>query len=445
MKDELLGLANKAVAKALKSGATAADAIVIDRRDQSISIRERKVEEVEQAEAREIGVRVFAGQSSAIISGSVLTDDAIENLVARAMAMAKLVPPDPYLGLAAPEQLATTDIDLDLISAIEPDAAKLKAMAEEAEDAALSIKGVSKSNGAGATASNYFVGLAGSNGFARAYRRTGFGLSVSVIAGEGTAMERDYDGTSANHFSDLESPEKIGRNAGERAVKRLHPRKLASQSVPVIFERRVASSLLGHLAGAINGSGIARGVSFLKEDMGRAIFKPTVTITDDPLKKRGPASRGFDGEGLATQTRNFIDKGVLTSWVLDLRSARQLNLEPTGNGTRGLASQPGASTTNLSMHPGTLSLDEMIQQMGKGLLVTEFIGSSVNGATGDYSRGASGYWIENGEVQYPVSEITIAGNLRAMFASLEPASDLIFKGSTNAPSCLIEGLTLAGQ
>lgn len=445
MNDDLLNLATDVVAKAIKRGATACDVVVVDRRDSQVSIRQGDVETLEQAEAREIGLRVFAGQSSALIAGSVLTPEAISRLIDRCFEMAKLAPPDPHAGLADASQLAKGSLDLDLISADYPSAAALKEMALEAEHAALAVKGVTRSNGAAASASDATIGLAASNGFARSYRRTGFSLSASVIGGEGLGMERDYDGTSANHFSDLETPEKIGRTAGERVVQRLSPRKLASQAVPVIFDRRVASSLLGHLSGAINGASIARGVSFLKSELGNQIFKSSINIVDDPLRMRGPSSRSFDGEGLSTQKRNLIDKGVLTSWVLDLRAARQLGLQPTGHGGRGLASQPSASTSNLHLEAGAQSPEEMMQSVGKGLLITEFIGSSINSATGDYSRGASGFWFENGEIQFPVSEITVAGNLKDMFLSLTPCSDLLFKGSTNAPSCLIEGMTLAGR
>jgi PmbA protein len=445
MTDDLLNIAADVMARALKLGATAADAMAVERRDTEVSIRQGVVEELVQAEATEIGLRVFAGNSSAMIAGSVLTSEALQRLAERCVAMAKLAPPDPHSGLASPEQLAKGDIDLDLVSADYASADQLKAMATEAENAALSVPGVSRSNGAGASASDATIALVASNGFSRSYRRTGFGMSASVIAGEGTGMERDYDGTSANHFSDLETPEKIGRTAGERAARRVNPRKLSSRSVPVIYDRRVASSLIGHLAGAINGGSIARGVSFLKEDLGKAIFKSGINIIDDPLRPRGPSSRSFDGEGLPVQRRTLIEKGVLTGWVLDLRSARQLGLSPTGNGARGLASPPSASTSNLHLEAGTDSPEDMIKSIGTGLLITEFIGSSINSATGDYSRGASGYWFENGEILYPVSEITVAGNLRDMFLSLTPANDLLFRGSTNAPSCLIEGMTIAGR
>lgn len=445
MTEELLNIAADVMNRALKLGATAADAMAVERRDTEVSVRQGVVEELVQSEAREIGLRVFAGHSSAMIAGSVLTAEALQRLAERCVAMAKLAPPDPHSGMAEPSQLAQGTIDLDLISEDYPSADQLQEMAMAAEGVALSVAGVTRSNGAGASASDRTIALVASNGFARQFRRTGFGMSASVIGGEGTGMERDYDGTSANHFSDLETAEKIGRSAGERVVRRLNPQKLTSRTVPVIYDRRVASSLLGHLSGAINGGAIARGVSFLKEDMGKAIFKPGISVIDDPLRLRGMASRGFDGEGLPVHRRALIDKGVLTGWILDLRSARQLGLAPTGNGSRGLASPPSASTSNLHLEAGVDSPEDMMRAVGSGLLLTEFIGSSINSATGDYSRGASGFWFENGEVAYPVSEITVAGNLRDMFLSLTPANDLLFKSSTNAPSCLIESMTIAGR
>jgi PmbA protein len=334
--------------------------------------------------------------------------------------------------------------DLDLVSNTELDMEQLKALALRAEDAALGIKGVTRSNGASASASRRHVAMAASNGFAKGWERTSFGTSASVVAGEGTAMERDYDGHGATHFEDMDLPETIGAKAGERAVARLNPRKIASQSVPVIYDRRVASSLFGHMLGGISGAAIARGTSFLKEDMGKAIFAPNVTLFEDPHRLRGPSSRPFDGEGLPTHQRNIIDKGVLTTWIMDLRSSRQLGLAPTGHGSRGLTSPPGASPSNLHVEAGVRSPEDMMRDMGTGLLVTEFIGSTINMVTGDYSRGASGYWIEGGEIAYPVSGITVAGNLRNMFAALEPASDLIFRSGMNVPSCYLGNMTIAG-
>lgn len=437
---ELLTIAKDLLALAKRGGATSADAIVGESRDTSVSVRNGEVENLEQAEAREATIRVFVGQSSARMSGSVLTPDALERLVNRAIEMARLAPPDPYAGLAAPSQLATHFADLDVASDENISADQLRDRALAAERAALAVKGVAKSNGAGASAYEARSAMAASNGFERVNRRTSFGNSVSVIAGDGTAMERDYDGHGAVYWSDLETAEKIGRTAGERAVRRLKPRKVASQTVPVIFDRRIATSLIGHLVGGISGAAIARGTSFLKDDLGKKLFAETVTIIDDPLRKRSLASRAVDGEGLPVQRRALIDKGVLTNWILDLRSARQLKLAPTGQGGQG-----GPSTSNVHMEPGNRSPEEMMKAIGTGFLVTEFIGSSINMVTGDYSRGASGYWIENGVATYPVSEVTIAGNLRAMFATLEPANDLIFRSSTVAPSCFLGEMTLAGQ
>jgi PmbA protein len=437
---DLLAIAQDILKLAKSRGATAADAIVAESRDTSVSVRNGMVENLEQAEAREASVRVFIGQSSASMSGSVLSPDALERLVDRAVEMARLSPPDPYAGLADPSQLATDFPELDTCSPETVSAAQLQDRALEAERVALAVKGVSKSNGAGASA--YFAQSASvaSNGYERESKRTSFGNSVSVIAGEGTAMERDYDGHGAVYWSDLETAEKIGRTAGERAVRRLNPRKLASQKVAVIFDRRIATSLIGHLAGGINGAAIARGTSFLKDDLGKQLFQGNVTIIDDPLRLRSLGSRPVDGEGLPVHRRSIIDKGVLPNWILDLRSARQLKLQPTGQGGRG-----GPSTTNVHMEAGTRSPEQMMKDLGTGLLVTEFIGSSINPVTGDYSRGASGFWFEGGEIAYPVSEVTVAGNLRDMFLAVEPATDLIFRSSTAAPSCFLGEMTIAGK
>lgn len=445
MTDQLLETAHLALQLARRHGATSADTVVVDSRDTSVSVRNGEVENLEQAESRDIGIRVFVGQSSAIMSGSVLTADAIERMVERAIAMAKLAPPDDYAGLADASQFATTFPALDTASEEIINAEQLKARAIAAEAAALSVAGVSKSNGSGASAYEGHSAFATSNGFARTSRRTSFGNSASVIAGEGTSMERDYDGHGAVYFADVDAAEKIGTTAGERAVKRLNPRKLASQTVPVLFDRRIASSLVGHLLGGINGASIARGTSFLKNDKGKTIFPTNVTIIDDPLRPRSLSSRAHDGEGLPVQRRALIDHGVLGEWILDLRSSRQLGLQPTGQAGRGLASNPSPTTSNIFMEAGVRSPEDMMRDIGTGFLVTEFIGSSVNMVTGDYSRGASGYWFENGELAYPVSEVTVAGNLRDMFAKLEPANDLIFRSSTSVPTCYLGELTIAGR
>jgi PmbA protein len=439
MIDELLSLAGEAVSHARKLGADAVHAVAADGRSTEISILDGKIEKVEQSEARDISLKVYAGKSSATISGSVLTKEAIHRLAETALNVARLAPPDPYAGVADPALLAKDIPNLDLAADDLPGPQGIEELARRAEAAGLAVKGVTKSGGAGASRSETSVGVVISNGFAQGYRRTGVGLSMSAIAGEGLAMQRDYDYTSAIHFADLRDPETIGRSAGERAVKRVDPRKVKSQSVPVIYDRRVASGLIGHFLGAINGAAIARGTSFLKEQMGQQVFGPHITIVEDPFIRRGLGSRPFDGEGLACHKRNLIDNGVLTGWVLDLRSSRQLGLAPTGQGSRG-----GPSTSNVYLPPGEITPEDQIKSIGQGLYVTELIGSSINGVTGDYSRGASGFWIENGELSYPVSEITIAGNLKDMFRTIHPASNLEFRSSVNAPNCLVEGLTIAG-
>ena len=442
---DLLSIASDVVAMARKAGATSADAIAVSSRNHDVSLRHGVIERFEQSESQDLGLRVFVGQSSAIIAGSVLTKDGLHRLIERAMVMAKLAPPDPFAGLADASQLATQFPELDLLSkeVLTPD--QVKSLAQRAEDAALAVKGVTRSNGASAGYGLRDAALVTSNGFARAWSRSNFGHSVSVVAGEGIGMERDYDWHGASHFSDLDQPEKIGTSAGERAVKRLNPRKIPSQTVPVIYDKRISTSLMGHLLSGINGSSISRGTSFLKDDMGKALFKPNVTFVDDPHRLRGLGSRPVDGEGLPTRKMNFIDKGVLTTWIMDLRSARQLGLAPSGHGSRGLSSPPSSTASNVHMEAGTRSPAQMMKDMKRGLLVTEFIGSTINMVTGDYSRGASGFWIEGGEIAYPVSEVTVGGNLRNMFLALEPANDLEFRSSTNAPSCFLGEMTIAGR
>jgi PmbA protein len=439
MTDDLIALAGEAVAHARKLGADAVHAVAADGRSTEISVLDGKIEKVEQAEARDISLKVFAGKSSASVSGSVLTREAIHRLAENALRMAKLAPPDPFAGVADPDQLAREIPELDLAANDLPDPQRLEEIARRAEAAALAVTGVTKSSGAGASRSETSVGIAISNGFAQGYRRTGVGVSMSAIAGEGLGMQRDYDYSSAVHFVDLRDAAVVGRSAGERAVERVNPRKVKSQSVPVIYDRRVASGLIGHLLGAINGAAIARGTSFLKDAMGQQVFGRHITIVEDPHMLRGHGSRPFDGEGLACHRRNLIEAGVLTGWILDLRAARQLGLAPTGQGSRS-----GPSTSNVFLPAGPESPEEQIKSVSRGLYVTELIGSSINGVTGDYSRGASGFWIENGELTYPVSEITIAGNLKDMFKTIRPASNLEFRSSVSAPNCLVEGLTIAG-
>lgn len=445
MTKDLLALAQTALARAKHFGASAADALVVDGRSLEVAVRDGAIENLEQSEAIEVGLRVFVGQASAAIATSKIDAAGIDRIAEQAVAMAKAAPPDPYAGIASPDQVARDWAMPDIAGETLLDANQLRDMALAAENSALAVKGVSKSGGAGASSSDRSVALAASNGFSGSYRRTGLSLSATAIAGDGTAMERDYDYSSVIHREDLREPEDIGSVAGRRVVRRINPRKVKSQAVPVIYDSRIASSLVGHFLSAIMGSSIARGTSFLREKLGQQVFGDSIHIIDDPLRPRGLASKPFDAEGIATRALPLIEAGVLKSWILDLGSARQLGLQTTGHAARGLAGPPGPSSSNVTLSPGSLSLDDMIRSIGTGFYVTELIGHGPNIVTGDYSRGASGFWVENGEITYPVSEVTLAGKLSDMFRNLEPANDLVYRGSINAPSCRLEGMTLGGR
>ena len=429
---------------AKKAGADAADALYVEGVSSSVSYRLGKLEDVERAESYDLGLRVFVGQKIAFISSSDFSTDALAALPGRVVSMARLAPEDRYAGLAPADRLAKSIPQLDLEDAAEPSADTLIERARGAEGAALAVKGVTNSEGGGASFSRSAIALATSTGFYGRYAGTSHGIGVAVLAGEGTGMERDYDHASARHAGDLRNAEEIGRTAGEKAVRRLGPRSMKSQTVPVVFHPDEAAGLLGHFAGAISGVAIARGVSFLKDRMGQAIFAPGINIIDDPHRPRGLRSKPFDGEGVANQRRALIENGVLTSWLLDCASARQLGLATTGHAARGTGGPPSPSSTNLYLEAGKLPVKELIADIKQGFYVTELMGMGVNGVTGDYSRGAAGFWIENGEIAFPVSEVTIAGNLKDMFANLTPASDLEFRHGTNAPTVRIEGMTLAG-
>ena len=442
---EPLELITDLVGKAQTAGADSADAIHAEGISLSSSQRLGKPEHLERSESVDIGLRVFTGTRQAIVSSSDVSAAALDELVERAMAMVRSVPEDPYCGIAPEELLASTFPDLDDCDPSEPSSESLQEQAAEAEDAARGVEGVTNSEGAEAGWSRNTVILAATNGFARSRSATTHSLSVSVLAGEGTAMERDYDYALAVHGDDLPSPNEIGRSAGERAVRRLNPRTSSTDQVPVIYDPRVSNSILGHLSSAVNGASVARGTTFLKDKLGETVFSKGVNVVDDPLRKRGLRSKAFDGEGVQTRRRHTIEDGVLAAWTLDLRSARQLGLTTTGNASRGTSSPPAPRVTNYYMEPGSVSRDDLIGDVKTGLYVTELIGMGVNGVTGDYSRGASGFWIENGEIAFPVSEVTVAGNLLDMFASLTPADDLEFKYGTNAPTLRIDGMTVAGK
>jgi PmbA protein len=432
------------LAAAKKAGADAADALFVEGVSSSVSYRLGKLEDVERAEASDLGLRVFVGNRVAIVSSTDFSPDALAALPSRAVAMARLAPEDKYAGLAPENRLTRAVPALDLEDAGEPGAERLIGLARDVEGAALAVKGVTNSEGGGASFSRSAVALATSTGFYGRYAGTSHSIGVAVLAGEGVGMERDHDFAMARHGDDLEHPEAVGRRAGPRAVERLNPRKVKSQSVPVVFDPREASSLVGHFAGAISGTSIARGVSFLKDRLGQAVFAPGVSIIDDPHRLRGLRSKPFDGEGVANKAVALVDKGILTTWLLDCASARQLGLATTGHAARGTGGPPGPSATNLYLAAGTPSPDDLIADIKEGFYITELMGMGVNPVTGDYSRGAAGFWIENGKRTYPVSEVTIAGNLIEMFARLTAGSDLEFRQGTNAPTVRIDGMTIAG-
>jgi PmbA protein len=440
----LSALAERLVSAARRAGADTADAVAVRSVSLAVEVREGAVEESERAEGDDVGLRVFVGRRQAVVSTNDIAANVTE-LAERAIAMAKAAPEDSYAGLADPSQLARDFPALDLLDPDLPSVAGLEQRAKQAEAAGLAVKGVSKSGGASASAGIGGMVLVTSHGFHGAYLSSRQSMSMTAIAGEGTAMERDYDFSSTLHGADLDPAEHIGRTAGERAVQRLNPRKVSTKKVPVVFDRRVAGSLVGHLASAINGGAVARKTSFLKDKLGERLFKSGIHIIDDPLRKRGLRSRPFDGEGVAAKPLAVIEDGVLTSWFLDSATARELKLTTTGHAHRGVSSAPSPGPTNLHLAPGTQTADELIGDITDGFYVTDLIGMGVNGVTGDYSRGASGFWIENGKLSYPVSEVTIAGHLLAMFAALTPANDLEFRYGTNAPTIRVEGLTVAGR
>ncbi|MEE8271121.1 MAG: metallopeptidase TldD-related protein [Alphaproteobacteria bacterium] len=440
-----LSLLADLIAKAKAAGADAADAVLFDAASLALSQRLGKPERLERAEAGDLGLRVFIGRRMAMVSSSDRRPDALAELVDRATAMARSVPEDPHCGLAEPDQLARDVADLDLSDPDEPTAERLIALARTAEEAALAVDGVSNSEGAEAHWSRTEIAMAASNGFAGGYAISGNSLAVSVIAGEGTAMETDYDYTTAVYAADMDDAAAIGRRAGDKVVARLGARKVDTARVPVVFDPRVAGGLLRHLTGAISGPSIARGTSFLKDAMGQQIFAPGIVVVDDPHRRRGLRSKPFDGEGVANRRHNIIEDGHLTTWLLDLRSARQLGLQTTGHAARGTASPPGPSSTNLYLEPGAQTPDALIGEIDRGLYVTQMMGMGVSQVTGDYSRGASGFWIEKGERVHPVNEVTIAGNLKDMFKALTPASDLTFRYGIDAPTLRIDGMTVAGR
>ncbi len=433
---------------ARKAGAEAADTIVLDGSSVSVEVRGAALEHAERSEGTDLGLRVFLGQRQAIVSSSDSRPETLTAMAERAVAMAREAPEDPYAGLARSDQLAANwDTEaLELFDpAPEPSAEDLMQDALAAEAAALSVQGVTQVSDAAASYGTHRVHLAATNGFSGGYERSSRSTSCVAISGEGTGMERDYDGDSRTFQSDLRSPADIGQSAGERAVQQVGARQPATGTFPVLFDERISSSLIGHLLGASNGSAIARGASWLSDCLGEQVLPDHLSLIEDPHRPRISGSRPFDAEGLPTRRRAIVENGILTGWTLDLSSARKLDMASTGNAVRGVSGPPSPSNWNLSLTQGDQSRAELLRDMGTGLLVTSMIGSTINPNTGDYSRGASGFWVENGEIAYPVNECTIAGNLRDMLKRIIPANDARTYLSRVVPSLLIEGMTLAGN
>jgi PmbA protein len=429
------------------AGADAADAIAVDGMSLSVDVLGGRLEQAERAEGIEIGLRVLVGQRQACVSASDTRAETLREMAERAVGMARLAPEDPTVGLADPGMLSTLrDADaLDLNDpGDDPAPPALEDAALRAEAAALAVKGISQVQSASAGFSRRRIHLAASNGFAGGYARSSHGLSCVAITGEGLGMERDYFGDGRTHAEDLFDAETVGRIAAERTVERAGARKPPTGAFPVVYHERISSSLIGHLLAATNGSAIARGASWARDLLGAQVLPAGLSLTEDPLRARVGGSRPFDAEGLATVRRDIVADGVLTGWTLDLATGRKLGLASTGSAARGTGGPPSPSVSNVAMTQGEQTLEDMLQEMGTGLLITSMIGSSINANTGDYSRGASGFWVENGEITYPVNECTVAGNLRDMLRTLTPANDARLHLSRVVPSLRVEGLTIAG-
>ena len=439
-----LNIASDIISKALKLGASDADAIIIDSTSLNTEVRLEKLINIERSENRALGLRVLINGQQAIVSTADLSKDSLDNMLERCIAMAKVTPKNPHLSLATKEQMAKEIKNLDLYDANEPSAEELIKRATETEQFALSNEAITNSEGASASYYTNKIYFVTSNGFARSYQTSGSALSVSVLAGKNENMQADYAFSQARFAESLKSSKEIGMEAANRTINKLNPRKLATGEMPVIFDKRVARGLLGAFASSVNGSSISRGTSFLIDHLGKEIFTSKVNIIDDPFILRALGSRSFDAEGFLGEKLNIIENGVLNHYFLDLQTASKLKMQSTGHAVRGISSSPSPSCTNLYMQAGESSLEEMIKSIKKGLLVTEVFGHGANIVTGEYSQGAGGFYIENGEIVYPVSEITIASNLKSMFSQIIPASDLKFESNVNSPSLLIEKMTVAG-
>lgn len=444
---DLESLTARLLDAAKAAGAEAADAIAVAGDSLSIEVRMGALEQAERSEGVDLGLRVLIGQRQACVSSSDTRPETLAAMAERAVAMAREAPEDPWCGLADPGQLATAwDIAaLDLVDpAPMPSAEALQASALEAEAAALAVPGVTRMDGTGASWSASRIHLAATNGFSGGYGHTGHGIQAVAISGEGTAMERDYAWDSRLHRAELDPPVAVGRLAGERAVAMRGAAKPPTGTFPVVYDERVAGGLIGHLVQAINGVAVTRGATWLADALGERVLPAGIDLVEDPGRPRVGGSRPFDAEGLPVARRAIVADGVLTGWILDLATGRQLGMASTGNAGRGTSAPPGPGVGNLALTQGEISRDGLLREMGTGLLVTSLIGASINATTGDYSRGASGFWVENGEIARPINEFTIAGNLREMLRTIRPANDARTWTGRVIPSLLVEGLVVAG-
>ena len=449
MTPDTKSIAERLVETARKYGASAADAAVVSTRSFSIDVRESRLEKAESSESIQFGLRVFLGEKSACVSASNPNFETFKEVALRAVAMANVAPRDEFSGLAEPDELSknTSGAELELCDDYKcvKNLDVLKHMAFEIENSALAVEGVTQCEGTGINTNFSDFYMATSNGFSAGYQTSYYQLFCSAIAEQNSYMEKDFSIENRIFFCDLPQPSEIGLKAGQRAAERLSPRRPPTGNYPVLFSERISSSLISHLISAISGNAITRGSSWMQDNLGKAILPKGLNLREDPFRKRVFGSRPFDGEGLPTTKKNFVENGELTSWVLDLRSSRILKLKPTGNGSRSLSSPPTSSVGNLELIDGTSSYENLLLEMGTGLLVTSLIGSTINPITGDYSRGASGFWVENGQVKYPVNECTIAGNLKDILKNLIPANDFKNHLSRVIPSLLVDGITIAGK
>ena len=438
-------LSEKIIKKTIASGATDCDVVLAKGESKSISYRLGKIEDIDKSDGRTFGIRALIGNQQAFISSSDPDAENIDKLVHKVVQMANLAPEDDTACLGDSKYFETNFESLDLCQNEETSTEKLIEMVKECEDEALSQAGITNSEGSGASYGYSEFFLATSNGFNGGYRSSSNSISCSVIAGEGQSMERDYDYAVAKHIEDLSSPKEVGLSSAKKALQRMNPKKINSCQTPVIFDKRISSKIIGYVAGAASGSSIARGTSFLKDSLNQQIFNKDISIVDDPKIIRGLGSKPFDGEGIKTNQKEIVSNGILKSWLLNTSTAIKLDLKSTGHASRSIGSPPGISTSNLYMVNGIYSYNDLINSIKSGFYATELIGMGVNLVTGDYSMGASGMWIENGEIKYAVSEVTIASNLKEMFLNLSAANDLEFKSSSNAPTIKIENMTLAGK